>query len=147
MRAGYQLLLSTEMMSSRVGERRVPPWMTVIARALRSATAPVTEAPLSISKVLLAELTETIRALSGIPVPVTGMPTSKPVVLVTPIVVESRVAVAPETAVRLAPAPRACRMPPEMTRRTPPSGTLNKEEPGARRRTVIGATTFCRKPA
>ena len=119
--------------------------MTVMAPAA-SGTVPVAVASLS-TRNSVAEVMLVMRAPPGIPTPETGMPTRSPDVLATVTVAEPRVVPAPARLVTAEPAPKVCRIPPELIRRMPPSGTASKEEPAALNRTEIGATTFCKTPA
>ena len=143
---GAQPRVSFEMMSSRVGERRVPPWMTVTAPAVTATPVSEATAGRSIRKVV-ASTTWVTRAPAGRPVPETGMPGMRPVVLATLTEREPTV-VAPLVRLRLAVAAAAvCRMPPEITLRMPPSGMVSRDEPAALKRTLIGETTLSSEPA
>ena len=143
---GAQPRVSFEMMSSRVGERRVPPWMTVTAPAVTAT--PVSEATAGRSmRNVVASTTCVTRAPAGSPVPETGMPGMRPVVLATLTEREPTV-VAPLVRLRLEVAAAAvCRMPPEITLRMPPSGMVSSDEPAALKRTLIGETTLSSEPA
>ena len=129
------------MISSRVGELKVPPWMTVIAPAFREMDAAVAVAAL-LRRRFVASTTPTIRVPAGMPGPETGMPASRPAVLA--MVTEALPAVVdtPLTATEATPASAVLRIPPEMTLRMPPSGRERTEVPAAAKRTVIGALTL-----
>ena len=134
------------MMSSRVGERRVPPWMTVTAPAVTATPVPEATAGRSMRKVL-ASTTCVTRAPAGRPVPETGMPGMRPAVLATLTEREPKV-VAPLVRLRfVVAAAEVWRMPPEITLRIPPSGMDRSEEPAALKRTLMGETTLSSEPA
>ena len=140
------------MMSSRVGERRVPPWITVTEPAVSAAPERAATTGRSIRKVVASTIC-VMRAPAGRPVPAgwpvteTGMPGMRPAVLATVTESEPAAALAPVTARVALPAAAVWRMPPEMTLSTPPSGMLRREEPVALKRTLIGETTLRSEPA
>ena len=134
-------------MISRVGERSVPPWMTVMEPALRSVRPVPDAVAAEVSVKRVAESTLATVVPAGMPVPVTRAPTTRPAVLVTSTVAEPRVVVPEARAVTAVAEEAVCRMPPEMTLRRPPSGMETTDEPAALKRSVIGETTLSSEPA
>ena len=141
------MVLSPLTMISRVGERSVPPWMTVTEPALRSAKPVLDAVATEVSVKRVAESILATVAPEGMPVPVTRAPTVRPAVLVTSTVGEPRVVTPAARAVTVVAEEAVCRMPPEMIFRMPPSGIETMDEPAALKRRVIGETTLSSEPA
>ena len=134
-------------MISRVGERSVPPWMTVTEPALISARPVLDAVAAEVSVKRVAESMLATVVPEGMPVPVTRAPTMRPAVLVTSTVAEPRVVAPAARVVTVVAEEAVCRIPPEMIFRMPPSGMETTEVPAELKRSVIGETTLSSEPA